>query len=279
MGAASGSTVSPSSRPPYPALRRRLWLVRGRLAVRAAVRAAKLGRTPGERWLAAFLAAAGIALLGLAVAAVLGVPPVVGVPAVFAAVAALVVIAAVLLGGPPDAALAAEREQLAAALPEAKRLRDEERLRRWAEREVRQPVEPVRPVELQPAPVVPLDAEPVQLVAVPIVPAADWLQGDGTFPLTVAGESYHQRALEEICGGRGEDRVVPAVLRLEDSPYDRYAVAVLIGGRKVGHLARPDARAFRLRVAGEGRVGPEFPVRAVIDYRGQYAVRLDVRLY
>ena len=106
----------------------------------------------------------------------------------------------------------------------------------------------------------------------------------------MVGESYYQRALEAICGGRtatGEDRVVQAVLRLEDHPHDRYAVAVVIAGRKVGHLSRADAKAFRLRVAGEGRVGPEFPCAANIrggwdrGYRdrGQYGVRLDVCLY
>jgi hypothetical protein len=279
----------------YPTLRRRLWAVRGRLAFRAAARAVRLGRTAGERRLAAFLAAAAVALAVLAAAAALGVPPAVGVPAVLIGFGLVLLAGLLFIGGPPDDVLLAERDDLTAALPAAKQAWEEERRKAREEAAARkeaapQPTPAVVPVltdeVVAPPPVVELIPAAAPAMATP--PPGDWLKGDGSFSLRVVGESYHQRALEEISTGLtwvGENRIVPAVLRLEDSQYDRYAVAVVIAGRKVGHLSRADARAFRLRVAGEGRVGPEYPCRAMIREawdrrgRGSYGVRLDVCLY
>lgn len=273
----------------YPALRRRLWLVRCQLAARAAVRAVRLDRTPGERRLAAFLAAAVAALLLLAAAGIAGVPPAVGLPAVVIEFVIVLAAGLVFMDGPPTGAVRAERDRLLAVLPVAKRRWDEERQRARLERDARAAeVKTDSPADReQPAPLPPADppaaASPIlDLVLAADPPTGDWLRGDGTFPLAAVGESYHQRALEgaaiQVQGG---DTVVPAVLRLEDNPYDRYAVTVVVAGRKVGHLARADARAFRLRIAGEGRVGPEFPCRAMIAGGGRepLVVRLDVRLY
>jgi hypothetical protein len=239
--------------------------------------------------LTAFLAAALAALLLLAVLATMKVPPTVGVPLVLLGFLAAQAAAVGLLSRPPDHLLRAEREELTASLPEAKRRWNEDRQRRQAARAMAR----ARPVvESLPAPqtaAVPPTPPPNDSSGSPpvldLVPAVDplprdWLHGDGTFSLPVVGASYHQRALAEL--STAEDRVVPAVLRLEDNPYDRYAVTVWIAGRKVGHLTRPDARAFRLRVAGDGRIGPEFPCVAAIRVphgSGEYRVQLDVCLY
>jgi len=252
------------------------------------VQAVRLDRTPGERRLAAFLAAAVASLLLLAALATAGVPPAVGLPGFVAAFVAVLSAFLVFVEGPTDPELRDERDRLVAVLPEAKRRWEEDRQRARAEREAlaakeREAAEPAGP---PPPDTTPAGPPPPALVTelVPLIPplaAGDWLHGDGSFPLAVVGESYHQRALEEVAGtAAGDDGVVPAVLRLEDNPYDRYAVSVVVAGRKVGHLSRADARAFRLRVAGEGRVGPEFPCRAVVNGGGRqpYSLRLDVRL-
>lgn len=67
--------------------------------------------------------------------------------------------------------------------------------------------------------------------------------------LDVVGESHYQDALHEICGGRtsdGADHLCTASLVPEpDNIYDENAVAVVIDGQKVGHLAKPMARGLQ----------------------------------
>lgn len=76
-----------------------------------------------------------------------------------------------------------------------------------------------------------------------------WVLGDGRYGIRAVGESNYQEALEQVCGGRkpkGVNKIVTAQLVLEDdNPYDSNAVAVLVGGLKVGYLSRADARDFR----------------------------------
>lgn len=74
-------------------------------------------------------------------------------------------------------------------------------------------------------------------------------------PVDVVGESYYQEAIFRAAGGYVEpDESVRtdaregalAELRPEpDNPYDAGAVGVYIGGLKVGHLSREDARTYR----------------------------------
>jgi len=74
---------------------------------------------------------------------------------------------------------------------------------------------------------------------------------DGREDLEVVGESHYQDSLWRHVGGRGlpEERVrvdMVAVLVSEtDNPYDANAVAVWIGGLKVGYLSRADAQRYQ----------------------------------
>lgn len=66
----------------------------------------------------------------------------------------------------------------------------------------------------------------------------------------VVGESAHQGELLSLVGGRrtwggAHVRVVAELVPQSDNPFDPQAVAVLIGGRIVGHLPRAAARAYR----------------------------------
>ncbi len=86
----------------------------------------------------------------------------------------------------------------------------------------------------------------------------DWMRNgmeavlcDGREDLEVVGESHYQDSLWRLVGGRGlpEERVrvdMVAVLVSEtDNPYDANAVAVWIGGLKVGYLSRADAQRYQ----------------------------------
>jgi len=72
------------------------------------------------------------------------------------------------------------------------------------------------------------------------------------YPIEVVGESHYQDALATIAGGRDEEGVeleMPAELVPEaDNPFDDNAVAVMIRGRKVGHLARDEAKVYRKKI-------------------------------
>jgi len=111
--------------------------------------------------------------------------------------------------------------------------------------------------------------------------------GDGEFKFPIVGESHYQAALEKIAGKRSEegtDLQCCAVLTAEpDNPYDKNAVAILIGGTKVGYLSRDVAGDFRsaLEHAGVGRAA----CAAVIvggwkrgSDVGYFGVRLNARM-
>lgn len=80
-------------------------------------------------------------------------------------------------------------------------------------------------------------------------------------PHEVLGESHYRDAISHVTGGPRRDgvRLVTwaALVPEHDNPHDANAVAVRIDGAKVGHLARPDAAAFRdvlERIEGHGKV-------------------------
>lgn len=79
------------------------------------------------------------------------------------------------------------------------------------------------------------------------------------YPYEVVGESFYQRELSHICGGKTEDGHYlehRAELRPEPkNPHDKNAVAVHIGGRKVGYLSRKDALRWNKHLAEIGRPG------------------------
>lgn len=65
----------------------------------------------------------------------------------------------------------------------------------------------------------------------------------------VVGESFHQRELEALAGGRGPDGVersehVAGLMMEPSNPVDRNAIEVQINGMAVGHLSRADAIAY-----------------------------------
>ena len=110
----------------------------------------------------------------------------------------------------------------------------------------------------------------------------------GEYLVDVVGESHYQSALAAICGPRsegGEYREVAARLVLEDdNQYDANAVAVKINSRKVGHLNRANAVAFRRWLSSSGHSAANLTCPAVIvgGWRredgdtGSYGVVLDL---
>jgi hypothetical protein len=97
----------------------------------------------------------------------------------------------------------------------------------------------------------------------------------------VVGEVHLGRILEAVLGelpGVGEQRIVPAWLRAEDSLLEPPAVAVEIQGRRVGHLSRADVQAF---CEGPGRTSAVVRCRAAVHGiwehgRIRHTVRLDL---
>jgi hypothetical protein len=77
-------------------------------------------------------------------------------------------------------------------------------------------------------------------------------EGRGDFEFEVVGESHYQATLAALAGPhRAESAEKPcrAVLVLEDTnAHDPKAVCVQIEGKKVGYLARKDARSYRRRL-------------------------------
>jgi hypothetical protein len=121
-------------------------------------------------------------------------------------------------------------------------------------------------------------------------PATLRLPGDGSFRFQVVRETKYQDAIAAACGPApvaGSEIECQAQLVTEDwHPYDRTAVQVLIGGRRVGYLQQPDAIAWRWHIRQLGR--PEAvgtcAARIVVDPgqgadgNGRFGVKLDFRL-
>jgi hypothetical protein len=306
----TAAPAAPTAGPTYPTLLLRLWLARARLEARAGVRAVRPQDTADDRRLAAVLAAAGIALIMLVGCTAAG----------FAVTTTIVHIAVgffaglggglALLFGPDDDDCEAELAVVTGLLPEAKRVWDEQRAaarvaraRLRTERAARRAAHKAERAARKQAAAgrtaarvnarggLAVVADPaaaediVELVPVQglsPVPAA--LKGNGAYAVPVLGEVHVGRILANVCHDKlppvGQDKVVSAVVRIEDTNRDSRAVSVEIAGRKVGHLSRADARALRRRV---GRDSEKFKCRAAIHAgwecgRVQYDLRLDVNL-
>lgn len=118
--------------------------------------------------------------------------------------------------------------------------------------------------------------------------AATITNGPGKFDFDVVGESFHQDALAEICGGKcfdGHRIEVEAMLIPEDeNPHDPKAVRVEIHGHHVGHLSRKLARSFRKVLAEIAPAGTPAKCRAIIvggwdrgdGDQGHFGVKLDL---
>ncbi len=94
------------------------------------------------------------------------------------------------------------------------------------------------------------------------------IDGDGDFEQEVVGESYYQDALSAICGGHcdegHEHECVATLVPEPDNPHDSNAVAVLIEGRKVGHLPRVAALVYTTALARHGNPAARFTCDAEI---------------
>ena len=120
------------------------------------------------------------------------------------------------------------------------------------------------------------------------VEVADLTNGPGTYSIEVVGESYYQKNLERICGGRTEEGhrlEVDAFLVLEDdNPHDRKAVRIDVLGGTVGYLDRRTARSFRKQLAKIGFAGGVAKCSGIIvggwdrggGDRGYFGVKLDL---
>jgi hypothetical protein len=85
-------------------------------------------------------------------------------------------------------------------------------------------------------------AEPPVIPQTPTTLAVTLFEGDEQ--LEVKGEGSHQDNLSLVVRELG--REVAAVLMPEpDNEYDSYAVAVMVGGLKVGYLSRDDAESYQ----------------------------------
>jgi hypothetical protein len=144
----------------------------------------------------------------------------------------------------------------------------------WSEFQHTHPITPEGPVPSH-------DAEDLVELVLAGPPVTPWLNGNGTFSVLVVGEVHLGRILEAVLGelpGVGEERIVPARLRAEDSLLEPPAVAVEIHERRVGHLSRADAQAF---CEGPGRTAAVVRCRAAVHGiwehgRIRHTVRLDL---
>ncbi len=113
------------------------------------------------------------------------------------------------------------------------------------------------------------------------------LDGGGRFLVRAAGESFYQRRLNRIAGGKTEDihnRHVDVLLVPYRNKHDKNAVAVTIYGKIVGHLSRDNAVLLRKQMAADGHRGKSAlcPGRIINDWRRShddevsYGVELDV---
>jgi hypothetical protein len=104
----------------------------------------------------------------------------------------------------------------------------------------------------------------------------------------VAGESFNQPALQQICAGRQVpyapdwDNALAVTARLvaePDNPYDKNAVRVDVFGRQVGHLFKEDAPILHSQLVRLNKAGwhAECAGRIVIANNGLYAIYLHVQ--
>jgi hypothetical protein len=114
------------------------------------------------------------------------------------------------------------------------------------------------------------------------------LAGDGGFGFEVVGEAHCQEALEDICGGRTESGVehecVALLVHDNGNEYDANAVAIFVGGLRVGYLPRTVAKRYRESMCSLNPRRAAVGCRAIIrggwdrggDDVGHFGIALDV---
>ncbi len=103
---------------------------------------------------------------------------------------------------------------------------------------------------------------------------------DNQTSISIVGESRYQPALVAFCDRKGDDEVrieeASADMVCEpENAYDKHAVRIDLGGRKVGYLARGSARMYHRRVA---KLGGQVTVPAFVGCQkgGKIGVRLNI---
>lgn len=101
----------------------------------------------------------------------------------------------------------------------------------------------------------------------------------------VVGESYHtagfRRLKKRLQADEDAEQVVEATLRLDEgNAHDDQAVAVFVGGEKLGNLSRHNARAYRAELRRRhGATTADRQVPAQIYWGGEdeiYSISVDL---
>lgn len=112
------------------------------------------------------------------------------------------------------------------------------------------------------------------------------MEGDGSFEFDIVGEASYQDALSLIAGGKTdasqELERLATLVREPRNVHDANAIAITIEGRKVGYVARKEARAISQMMDRRGY--SQFTADALIvggwdrGRRGQanFGVKLDL---
>lgn len=86
----------------------------------------------------------------------------------------------------------------------------------------------------------------------------EWSDG-GSFSFEIVGEANYQPTLRRLVGSenaaRGDSLFTAKLVPENGNAYDDKAVGVYIGGQKVGHLSRQEARSFRRRLGAKKLTG------------------------
>ena len=113
--------------------------------------------------------------------------------------------------------------------------------------------------------------------------------GAGDFEFEVVGESFYQNDIARLAGAHGEHsaevQCIATLVLEDDNKHDPKAVAVIVGGRKVAHLSRDDARSFRRRLGAKKLSGATTTCDAMVVGGGtkrggeklMYGIKLDIK--
>ena len=113
------------------------------------------------------------------------------------------------------------------------------------------------------------------------------LEADEDYDFEIVGESHYQDALADIAGPKTEAGVwhetLAGLIPEASNPYDPNAVAIIIDGKKVGHLSRDYAVEYRDFLDETSSHDLPILARAVImggfsrrGRDGSYGVRLNI---
>ena len=106
------------------------------------------------------------------------------------------------------------------------------------------------------------------------------LYGPAVYDFAIVGHLHHQIELDVIAGGRRDApvyfRTNALVYAEPDNPHDSHAVALDIGGWRIGYVARDEAPRFAAELAAIGGPGA-FACRALIENGWpEWRVKLDL---